>query len=343
MSTVYVCPARRAAESVGSLSGLGLDPHHATAARAREEPSATVAARPRVAIVVLAYNGLEDTLACLRSLSHVNWSSLDVFLVDNGSSDGTAEAVSRRCPDVTVVEHQRNVGFAEGNNIGIRRALDVGAEYVFLLNNDTTVASDAIAECVTVAQRHADTGAVCPLIYFSEPQTLLWYAGAVFDPRRARSGRVLGYREVDTGQFSDAVETERITGAAVLLPRTVLERVGLLDRDLFFLYEDVDWSLRARRAGYRVYLAPRARVWHRVSAAAGGEHSPTIAYYDARNHIVVCRRHSPLTGAAALGREFQILLIHLAGARRARRPIAYVGAVLRGWRDGRGGRLGPRQ
>lgn len=296
----------------------------------------------RVTIVVLAHNRLSDTLGCLESLQHANWAALSVIVVDNGSSDGTAEVVRARFPAVTVLECSHNLGFADGNNIGIGRALDAGADYVFLLNNDTTLAPDVVAECVAVAQRHPDVGAVCPLIYFAEPPTLVWFAGAHFDARRAHSGGMVGYRELDRGQFAACAQTDRAAGAAVLLPRAVLEQVGLLDGELFFLYEDVDWSLRARKAGYRIYMAPRGRVWHHVSASAGGEHSPMIAYYDTRNHVVICRRHAPLRGVSAFRREIGILLVHLAGARRAERPWAYLLAALRGWSDGRRGRLGPR-
>jgi GT2 family glycosyltransferase len=133
-----------------------------------------------------------------------------------------------------------------------------------------------------------------------------------------------------------------MTGAAVLLKRAALQEVGMLDRDLFFLYEDVDWSLRARHAGYGVYLAPRAKVWHRVSATAGGEHSALIGYYDTRNHLAVCRRYGPSGRMGRLARELGILLVHLAGVRRSPKPAAYLWAVVRGWRDGRSGRLGER-
>jgi GT2 family glycosyltransferase len=293
-----------------------------------------------VAAVVLAHNGRADTLSCLASLQRASWRALTVILVDNGSLDGTAEAVHAQYPAVRVLRQEKNLGFAEGNNVGIRLALQLHADYIFLLNNDTTIAADAIARCVAAARLHADVGAICPLIYFAQPPNLIWYAGAIFDPSRAHSGRMLGYRELDRGQFASAHETARATGAAVLVPRQVLEEVGLLDRELFFLYEDVDWSLRATQAGYRIYVVPDARVWHRVSASAGGEHSATIAYYDTRNHIVICRRYAPMRGGAALRREIGIVAVHLAGARRARRKLEYVRAVLAGCRDARRERMG---
>lgn len=294
-----------------------------------------------VAVVVLTFNGRDDTLACLASLSRVSWSALTTILVDNGSLDGTVEAVSGRYPFVCILRQEHNLGFAEGNNVGIRHALELGADYVFLLNNDTTIAPDAIGRCVEAAERRVDAGAVSPLIYFAQPSNLIWYGGAAFDARRAHSGRMLGYREFECDRFLATRETDRVTGAAVLLPRRTLEQVGLLDPALFFLYEDVDWSLRARRAGYRLYIVPEAKVWHRVSAAAGGEHSSMIAYYDTRNHIAICRRHAPMSGLSALKREAGILSIHVAGMRRARHRWAYLRAVLRGWRDGRRGCLGP--
>lgn len=310
--------------------------------RTPAQGSAPQAHTAHVAVIVLTRNGREDTLGCIASLEQSVGTTLSVIVVDNASQDGTAEAVSARFPGVSVVRQDHNLGFAAGNNVGIRRALELGVDYVFLLNNDTTVAPDAITCCVESARRHPDIGAACPIVYFADQPKLIWYAGAIFDPRRAHSGRMVGYRELDHGQFTAGGPTDRVTGAAVLIPRQVFEEVGLLDSDLFFLYEDVDWSMRARRAGYRIYFVPEAKVWHRVSASAGGEHAPFSAYYDTRNHLIVCERWAALAGLAALRRALVILAVHLFGARRARRRFAYVHAVLRGWSDGRRGRSGRR-
>jgi GT2 family glycosyltransferase len=191
---------------------------------------------PHVAVVVLAHNGRDDTIDCFASLERARVSPLTLILVDNASRDGTVEAVSNHYPSVRIMRQQRNLGFAEGNNVGIRQALELGADYVFLLNNDATIAPDALDRCVAAAQRLPDVGAACPLIYFAEPPTVVWYAGATFDPRRAHSGRMLGYRESDDGQFAGMRETDRVAGAAVLFPRRALEQVGMLDPALFFLY-----------------------------------------------------------------------------------------------------------
>src|SRR5436190_598438 len=245
---------------------------------------------PHVAVVILDWNGREDTLACLRSLEQVEWDELSVIVIDNGSSDGVGDAIRAQFPDVHVIRSERNLGFAGGNNLGLRAALAEDADYVLMLNNDTELDRHAVAELVRVAEERPDAGAVCPLIYYMEPPDRIWFAGARFDPRRGHNGRHTGYRERDHGQYGVVRETGRATGAAMLVSRRALEDVGLLDERLFLHVEDVEWSLRMRAAGYRVLLVPSARVWHRVSVAAGGEHSPSIAYYAIRNTLAVCAR-----------------------------------------------------
>ena len=292
---------------------------------------------------MLCYNGRELTLDCLASLSELRWhGGLTTIVVDNGSRDGTAEAVRERFPGVTLIRSEHNLGFAEGNNLGLRRALDLGCDYALLLNNDTVVDPDMMSELVRAAESRPDAGALCPLVYFADPPDLVWYAGAAFDPARGYGDPHVGYRVRDVGQFSEVVEVGRAVGAAMLVPRAVMERVGLLDGGLFLLVEDVDWSLRMRAAGYRLYLVPGAKVWHRVSAASGGEHSPTLAYYGVRNRLEICRRHALMKGIPGLRRQLGIVAAELIHARRAKRRAQNVRAVLAGWRDYLRGRTGPR-
>jgi GT2 family glycosyltransferase len=295
---------------------------------------------PHVAVVVVARDRVDDTLASLQSVVQSKWNRLTVILVDNSSSECLSDIVQPAIPSVDVVRLEENRGYAGGNNVGIERALALGADFVFLLNNDATIADGTIAACIQTAQGLPDAGAVCPVIYFADPPNMIWYAGAIFDASRAHSGRMLAYREFDGPD--ETIETGRATGAAVLIPRASLETVGYFDDDLFFLYEDVDWSLRARGAGYKIYVEPAAKAWHRVSATAGGEHSPFIAYYDTRNHVIVCRRHAKLAIGATTIRDLGILAVHAAGARRARYPARYLRAALRGWIDGLRGRTGSR-
>ena len=281
----------------------------------------------KVVAVVLSWNGREDTLACLRSLEGED---ADVIVVDNASDDGTADAVT----GVELIRNDRNLGYAGGMNTGIRHALGRGAGAVLLLNNDVEVEPGSIAR---LAAHAAGVGAVCPVVTFADQPDRVWYAGARFDPRRGYNGRHV----TETGP--GPIETERICGAAVLIPRETLEQVGMFDEDLFAYFEDADWSLRAREAGLRLLVTPDSRVRHKVSASTGGEGSPDALYYSARNLLAVSERHAPLGLFGTWRRRIVALGALLAQALGGRGRRARVRGVLDGWRDFRRGRFGPRR
>jgi GT2 family glycosyltransferase len=295
-----------------------------------------------VAVVVLAWNGRDDTLACLRALDGSTYRPLRVIVVDNGSTDGTAEAVAAAHPEADLLRSEVNLGFAGGNNLGLRRALEDDAGYVFVLNNDVEVEPGAVAALVEAARRLPSVGALNPKILFADPPGHVWFAGARFDPRRGYNGRQRGYRRPDSPELAEVVTTDRACGAALLVPRAVLERVGLFDEELFLYSEDTDWSLRAREAGLVLYVVPDARVVHRVSASAGGESSPATLYYGLRNTMTVCERHAPLGRLASRRRRLAMLSAHVTQALLAPRRLEGLRAVRDGWRDARAGRLGPR-
>jgi GT2 family glycosyltransferase len=297
----------------------------------------------RVAIVVLSWNGCDDTLACLSSLAAVTYEPISVVVVDNGSRDGTVDAVRAAFPSVELLPQPTNLGFAEGNNVGIRHALARGSEYVLVLNNDTRVDPGFLEPLLAAAEAHSDAGAVCPKILFDDAPDRIWFAGAGYDARRGYQGRLAGYGARDSAAFDGVRESDRATGTAMLVPAAVLERVGGFDRDLFAYSEDVDWSLRARGAGYRIYVAGDSRVYHRVSASSGGESSPTSIYYGVRNALVVAERHAPLGRFATRRRRATIVAAHMAQALRSGSRGAGIAAVLEGWRDFRAGVLGQRR
>ena len=265
-----------------------------------------------------------------------------MIVVDNGSGDDTVKAVRERFPAVEVAALSANLGFAGGNNEGIRRALELGADHVVLLNNDAEVEPGFLQPLVDEAAGRPEAGALCSKILFADPPGTIWFAGAHFDPRSGYNGRQLGYREHDGPAWQEVRETDRACGAAMLVPRPVLERVGLLDDELFLYVGHTEWSLRARAAGYRLYVVPASVVVHRVSAGSGGEGSPATLYYDLRNLLTVTERHAPLSGAGRWRRRLVALGAHLAQALAGGRRREGVAAVLEGWRDFRRGRLGPR-
>jgi len=302
-------------------------------------PSATSC----IAVVVLNWNAGRMTLECLTSLRGSVGPTLRIIVVDNASTDDSVTLLRDAAPDVDLIVNASNLGFAEGNNVGVRRAMEQAAEYVLILNNDTTVDPHAIETLVAEATRLGDAGAVSPLIYFAEPADMIWFGGADFDPRRGYPGRVTGYRERDVGQHVSTRSVDRLSGAAMLVTREAIVRSGMFDGDLFFLYEDVDWSLRMREAGFGLYVVPAAKIWHRVAATQGNEHSALSMYYGTRNQLVVSRRHAPLGRPASWRRTFVTAAVNVARLRHATRRMAGLRALLQGFVDGVSGRLGPRR
>ena len=280
--------------------------------------------------VVLSWNGREDTLACLESLR-----GIETVCVDSGSSDGSAAAVAERFPEVELIRTEVNLGFAAGNNVGIRRALDRGADWVLLLNNDALAEEGLGAALERGAAARPDAGVLACKVLFAGSGKL-WYAGASFDPILGRS-RHDGFGGPDEpGELRDTVSA---TGTGMAVSRAAIERAGLCDEELFLYAEDLEWCLRIRAAGFAIVYVPDARVLHRVSASSGGAGSPTTSYYETRNMLAVVERYRPLPrGLAGLRRA---LVVGPRILQTAHRPRSVYAAV-RGWRDYRRGRMGRR-
>jgi GT2 family glycosyltransferase len=287
----------------------------------------------KLVAVVLNWNGGEDTVAALESLNRV-----ETICVDNGSEDGSPDAVAERFPQVELIRTGVNLGFAGGNNVGIRRALGRGADWVLLLNNDAVADAELPAALTAAAEARPDAGVLACKVFFAEPPDVLMYAGGRVNLRLGYWGRQDGFGERDDGRFDSLRDVDRATGAAMAVSRAAIERAGLLDESLFAYAEDTEWCLRIREAGFAVVFVPDAKVWHVGSASTGGLSSPTSIYYDTRNMIAVAERHDPRQGAAASLRRGVVLGAHLATARNA----AGVRAAVKGWRDARRGRLGRR-
>lgn len=237
---------------------------------------------PQVAIVVLTWNQRDLTLDCLSSLMQMEYSTdrLQIIVVDNYSSDGTSEAIRERFDHVIVLENSDNLGFAEGNNVGIRYALKGPAKYIMLLNNDTVVDPQMLIQLVTTMEQNETAGIVGPkMLYFDLPN-VIWCAGNRIDWRTGGSIRL---EAEQLEKSSDALkEVDFITACGILLRRNVIEQIGLLDSRFFIYYEETDWCFRARAAGWRIVYVPSAKIWHKVSAAMGTT-SPATDYYMNRN------------------------------------------------------------
>src|SRR3954453_21184073 len=289
----------------------------------------------RLIAVVLNWNGGEDTIAALVSLDGV-----PAICVDNGSTDGSDRIVEDRLPHVELLRTGANLGFAGGNNAGIRRAMDRDAGWVLLLNNNAIVEpglSDALARA---ADARPDAGILACKILFEKGRKLQ-YAGARFNPRLGYSGRLTGYGKEDNGDES-LRDVGRADGAAFALSRAAFDQVGGLDESLYMYVEDVELSFRVRRAGFGVVFVPDARVRHKGSAASGGRASTTNLFYSVRNTIAVSERYAPLPRGLRSLRRAVVVGAHLmqAMSHPARRDASR--AVIDGWLAARAGRSGQR-
>jgi GT2 family glycosyltransferase len=295
---------------------------------------------PRVLIIVLCYNGAAVTLECLASLRRVDYGAFDVLVVDNASVDGTPAAVRERFPQTMVIETGMNLGFAAGNNVGLRYALDHGYDYALLLNNDTEVAPDFLTELVRLAESDPAIGAVGPTIYYFEQPDLIWSAGGVIDWRHGDSA-MRGIGQIDRGQYGAPGPVDFVSGCALLCKRQVLKQVGLLDERFFMYYEETEWCVRVARAGFRILQAPAARIWHKIPLDARAN-QPYVAYYMTRNRLLFLR----VTGAAALTWFYALIVqdlrtyLSLSLRPRWRGKRACRDAMLRAWVDFWQGRFG---
>jgi len=275
-------------------------------------------------IIVLNWNGREDTLACLDALSRVDApDDTEVLVVDNGSEDGSEDAIRSAWPTVGFLQTGSNLGFAGGNNAGIARALELGARSVLLLNNDTEVEADFLRPMLTELDATPRTGIVgARIAYYHAPDRLWAYGGGRFD---VSTGWVRHLQQNPAPQPLDAPGARRfyVTGCAMLLRRELLEEVGFLSTEYFHFCEDVDLCLRARRAGWELRVADGARLRHKVSATTRVA-SPAFLYYNLRSRLTLVRNFGP---EGAPGRMALIVLWL-----RLWRPALFSGQARSGWR-----------
>lgn len=249
---------------------------------------------PLVAVVILNWNGLADTLECLRSVSALAWDRLDVIVVDNGSTDESVAAIRRQFPSVELIETGQNLGYAEGNNVGIRRAVAGGADFALILNNDTTCDSQLVARLVEAAESFPDGGFFCPrMFYMHEPQKV-WFDGAVWDSARL-TFNFPGQDEPGVNLSEQIHETAYACGAALFVRTSLVEQVGTFDASYFLVWEESDWCYRARAEGWKSYVVPAAQIWHRVGASFGTEDAPLRTYFSSRNRLFWLSRHGTAT------------------------------------------------
>jgi GT2 family glycosyltransferase len=287
---------------------------------------------PSVAVVVLNWNGTADTLECLRSLARLDYPEHEIIVVDNGSRTSPRQALLDEFPGITYLETGRNLGYAGGNNVGIRCALATGHDYVFVLNNDTVVEPDVVRRAVAVAESDHSIGALSVKITSWDDPGLTWIAYGEITYRQGLV-RLIGHLSHEA--FDEQKDVEWIPGTAMLFARAALETVGLFDEEYFAYHEDVDWCTAARKQGFRIVYAPVACIFHKGHRSSGGKGFVTPRQYLAgRNMVLYVRKHATARQAAKFI-AFQILTLPFQYLRRlATWEQAGVSLKVRGMLDG---------
>jgi hypothetical protein len=247
---------------------------------------------PKVTVIIINWNGLADTTECLESLRGIAYPNYRTIVVDNGSSGDDVRLLRERFGDsIRLIASPDNLGFAGGANLAIREALADGADYVLLLNNDVTVDQQFLDELVRAAEERPDAAALCPKIYFRDRPAVICSTGGRVNPW-AGAARQVGRGEEDRGQYEQVEVRDYADGAAMLMRRPALERVGLLDEEYFAYWEETDWCDRAREEGLKSYYVPTARVWHKTARSQAPDSNYYYLYR--RNALLFLRKRKSL-------------------------------------------------
>lgn len=245
---------------------------------------------PSITTVVLNTNRRDDTLTCLTSLVQSTYPNQHILVLDNASTDGSPEAIRAQFPQVEVWPLAENLGYAGNNNVGLRRALAQGSDWVFVLNEDTTVAPEALMRLMDAAQRNPRIGVIGPMVHTFDPQPIISSAGGVVRWAIADAENV-GMGEPDRGQYP-ARAVDFINGCGLLISRAAMDKAGLLDDSFFIYFEETDWCVRVARAGFTVWFEPQANMRHKAPITHT-QFGPNTLYYMTRNRLRFFARHTP--------------------------------------------------
>ncbi|SEA90868.1 hypothetical protein SAMN05216462_3046 [Xylanibacter ruminicola] len=239
----------------------------------------------KLSIITINYNGLKNTCELIDSIPFNN--DLEVIVVDNASTQDEASIISERYPQVKVIRSQQNLGFAGGNNLGIQKAQ---GNYILLINNDTYFKEFNIDPLINRLESSDRIGIVCPKLRFAWGKNPIQYAGYTPLSSITVRNQAIGFGEEDHGQYDTAHPTPYAHGAAMLIKREAIEKVGLMPECFFLYYEELDWSMMFTRTGYQIWYDPACTVYHKESQATG-QNSPLRTYYITRNRLLLVKRN----------------------------------------------------
>jgi hypothetical protein len=279
---------------------------------------------PKVLVSIVNFNGDKDTLSCLDSLDKINVQNLKlcVVVVDNASKENFVVENKYQNFELKIIRSDINLGFAGGQNVGIKWGLENGIDYFTILNNDVILEENFLSELLKAFAEKKDCGIVSPKIYFAKGHEfhkdryedkdlgkVIWYAGGRVDWKNVISFH-RGVDDVDKGHFDTLEKTDFASGCCEMIKREVFEKVGLFDEKYFLYYEDNDLSQRAKKAGFVIYYQPKAYLWHLNAGSTGGSGSALHDYYITRNRLLFGFKFASLKTKFALVREsFKLILI----------------------------------
>lgn len=247
---------------------------------------------PKVSIVFVTWNGKKYTFDLILSLNKIIYKNYDIIVVDNGSTDGTQEEFKKKylgSKRFTLIENKNNIGLAEGTNVGIREAIKKGSEYILVMNNDMIVDKKFLNILIDSMEKHPEVSVAGPKIYYMEPKNMIWCAGCKY--------HFTGYKPLEQGNIDHGKkEEERYVDAidcVLIMKSDIIKKEGLFRKELFFVHELTEWSLRTSNRGFRALYVPESKVWHKVSAAFEGAKTKTetSTYYNIRNWLLVIKKN----------------------------------------------------
>jgi GT2 family glycosyltransferase len=287
----------------------------------------------RLFIVLVNWNLREDTLACIESFLIAGALPENIIVVDNGSIDGSIEAIRDTWEDaITLIAAGDNLGFAAGSNLGIQKALERGADWVFLINNDTLVAPDTIVELSNAVDSDEGYSILAPVIYYHDRPEIIWYLGDHLIPGTLITMQRYRGKKIPA-DLPALVPVDFVSGCGMLVERQVFEQIGLFDPSFVMYGEEVDFCWRARSAGHRFACATRARIWHKVSRSAN-KVKHTTHFLRIRNQVYFYRKYSrglqiPLMFTFSLGKTLVSGINYI-----VKNQLDLVRPSIRGWLAG---------
>ena len=243
-------------------------------------------------IIILNWNGKQDTLECLASVEKIIYPNYSIIVADNGSGDNSVSAIRSAYPDVFILENGENLGFAEGNNRAMTYALEQGADAVVLLNNDTVVDPFLLQSFVDSFHSVSNPGILGTVSFYYDQPNIIWAAGGDWDSSSLELKHCYAKQSIDNLPSSQPYAVNYAVGCALFIHKTVINKIGMIDSLFFLNFEENDWCQRATKAGLTNYTVANAKIWHKVSASFNGE-SPLWKYYMTRNLLLWAKRHLP--------------------------------------------------